>query len=148
MQRSRKQIVAVVLAMGVAGCASENWVPGPDARGTMEEATARCDLMARHSGGGFYAQGSERFVAGAAAGYAAGRLLRAYLDYNDCMKANGWLPVKDRNEQTAYVAPVSVASPNPQNDAPAPPARCTQDELATADLAKKQGYNFQLACTP
>ena len=142
-----KQIVAIVLALGVAGCATENWTPGPDARGTVDEATGRCNLMARHSGGGFFAAGSPSFVAGAALGAAIGEAVRTNADFNDCMKASGWVPVKDKPAQTAYIVPTPAAA-NMQNDPPAPPARCTPDQLATADLAKKQGYNYQLPCTP
>jgi len=144
------QILAVILALSSAGCASGNWVPGPDARGTVEEATARCDLMARHSGGGFFAAGSPRFVAGAAVGYAVGSAINASLDYNDCMKASGWVPEKE-NTRAAYnnVPPPAVsATASTQEDTPAPPARCTKDDLATADLAKKQGYQYNLTCTP
>lgn len=151
MKPSRNHIVAALLSLSIAGCASENWAPGPDARGTVQEATARCDLMARHPGGGFIAAGSPRFVAGAAAGYAVGSAISAYLDYNDCMMANGWVPAKAPNTRAAYNdAPAAIvpAAASVPEEAPAPPAHCTKDDLANAELAKKQGYQYNLACTP
>lgn len=151
MKPSRKHIVAALLALSIAGCASENWAPGPDARGTVTEATARCDLMARHSGGGFFAAGSPRFVAGAAAGYAVGSAISSYLDYNDCMKASGWVPAKEPNARAPYNdAPVAIvpAAASVPDEAPALPAHCRKDDLANAALAKKQGYQYNLACTP
>jgi len=151
MKRSRNQIFAAFLALGIAGCASENWAPGPDARGSVDEATAQCDLMARHSGGGFAVAGSPRFVAGAAAGYAVGRVIGAYLDYNDCMKASGWLPMTDKSTRSAYNSaptPFVPESASLQDEPPAAPPRCTNDDLTTAALAKKQGYQYHLACAP
>jgi hypothetical protein len=82
----------------LAGCATHEWAPGPDAKGTFEEANARCSLVARHSGSGFYAQGSARFVAGAALGAAVGDAVRANADFNDCMAATGWV-VADKGSQ-------------------------------------------------
>lgn len=93
-------------AMFLAGCASHQWAPGPDAKGTFEEANARCSLLARHSGGGFYAQGSARFVAGAALGAAVGDAIRANGDYNDCMAATGWV-VADKDSKGAAQAQVA-----------------------------------------
>ena len=86
--------------------------------------------------------------AGAALGAAIGEAVRTSADFNDCMKASGWVPVKDKPAQTAFIAPTPAASASVQIDPPAPPARCTQEQLETADLAKKQGYNYQLPCTP
>ena len=84
--------ISVAALLLVAGCAGQSWVPGPDARGTVEEARAKCSIFARHSGGSFAAVGTPRFVAGATVGYAVGDAVRAGQDYDDCMMASGWLP--------------------------------------------------------
>ncbi len=83
--------LTVALAAIVAGCAQHTWAPGPTAQGTFEQANARCSLMSRHSGGGYYAQGTPAFVGGAVAGAAIGEAIRAQADYNDCMFADGWV---------------------------------------------------------
>ena len=91
---NRKAFLWLSLGMALlvlGACASHTWAPGPDAKGTFEEASARCSLVARHSGGGFYAQGTPSFVAGAAVGAAVGDAVRAQADFNDCMAANGWV---------------------------------------------------------
>lgn len=91
----KSTIVRVLFAVGailLAGCATHAWAPGPNAKGTFDEASAQCSLMARHSGSGeFYAQGSPGFVAGATVGAAVGDAIRTQADFNDCMKASGWV---------------------------------------------------------
>ena len=71
-QRARVLLSLGLAAFLVAGCASHTWAPGPDAKGSYDEASAQCSLMARHSGGGFYASGRPGFVIGAALGAAVG----------------------------------------------------------------------------
>ena len=83
--------VILVLTLMLGACATHTWAPGPDAKGTYEEASAQCSLMARHSGGGFYASGTERQVAAATLGYALGEAIRTQTDFNDCMSASGWV---------------------------------------------------------
>ena len=94
-QRTASKILASaavsVSVLALAGCATHDWAPGPNANGTFGEAKARCSIMARHSGGSFYAAGSPQYVAGAAAGAAMGDAIRAQADFNDCMSASGWI---------------------------------------------------------
>ena|SRR5690348_7477696 len=110
----RLRFGAVVCCVILAGCATHTWAPGPDARGTFDEAKARCSLMARHSGGGFYASGTPSFVAGAAVGAAIGEAVRANADFNDCMQASGWV-IADGQPPTASSRPQTQS-----NFAPAP----------------------------
>jgi hypothetical protein len=85
----------------LAGCATHTWAPGPDAKGTFEEAKAQCQLMARHSGGSYYASGTPSFVAGATAGAAIGEAIRTQADFNDCMSASGWTVADDKAGSSA-----------------------------------------------
>ena len=89
--------VAAFLAAGfLAGCATHTWAPGPNAKGTFDEAKARCSLMARHSGGAFLAAGDPNFVAGATVGAAIGNAIRTQADFNDCISASGWVVADDQ----------------------------------------------------
>src|SRR6185437_6430569 len=90
-QKARALFSLSLTGLVIAGCASHTWAPGPDAKGSYDEASAQCSLMARHSGGGFYASGRPGFVIGAALGAAVGDAIRAQNDFNDCMKASGWV---------------------------------------------------------
>ena len=111
----------------LAGCATHSWAPGPAARGTLEQAQGQCRLMARHSGGGFYASGTQQFVAGAMLGAAVGDAIRANDDFNDCMMASGWV-VADKQPQAQAYAPQAVA---PSTDvASSPPSPPPPDNLA------------------
>lgn len=100
---NRKTSLAVSfgLALFLGACASHTWAPGPDAKGTYEEASAKCSLLARHSGGGFYAQGTPSFVAGATLGAAVGEAIRTQTDFNDCMAATGWVVADAGSANTA-----------------------------------------------
>lgn len=86
-----RKILIVAALLGLAGCTTYTWAPGPDVQGTQAEAAANCRLMARHSGGGFYAQGTPRYVAGATLGFAIVDAVRTQADFNDCMQAGGWV---------------------------------------------------------
>ena len=83
--------VMVILAVAVGGCTTHTWAPGPGINpASFSAAKAQCSLFARHSGGGFSASGSAKFVAGAALGYGIGDAVRQNDDFNDCMLAGGW----------------------------------------------------------
>lgn len=159
-QRSfRLSLVGLSLVL-LAGCASHTWAPGPDARGTFDEARGRCSLMARHSGHGFYAAGSERFVASAALGAAIGNAIRTQNDFNDCMSANGWV-MTDSHAQNALgtadprfsaATPVAASArmtpaqaAEAQQPAPSVPA-CTQKDKELAQIARKDGYQYHSSC--
>ena len=96
MKTKLAAVTAALAALALAGCATHTWAPGPNAKGTFDEAKARCSLMARHSGGSFAAAGDPNFVAGAAAGAAIGNAIRAQADFNDCMSASGWVVADDQ----------------------------------------------------
>lgn len=99
-----RKIGVVLLACAVGGCQTHTWAPGPNAQGTYEEAQGRCSIMARHSGGSYYAQGNTTFVASAMAGAAIGEMIRAQSDFNDCMQANGWVAVDQQQKADPKVA--------------------------------------------
>lgn len=87
----RSKAVSLIACILLTGCAQHTWAPGPTAQGTFEQAKAQCSLMARHSGGSYYAQGTPAFVGGAMAGAAIGEAIRTQEDFNDCMSAGGWI---------------------------------------------------------
>jgi hypothetical protein len=99
-----KKISVILLATAVGGCQTHTWAPGPNAQGTYEEAQGRCSIMARHSGGSYYARGNATFVASAMAGAAIGEMIRANSDFNDCMQANGWVAVEQQQKADPQVA--------------------------------------------
>jgi hypothetical protein len=107
---------ALVLALPVcvAGCAHQSWIAGPNAQGTFNEAKGRCMLLANNTGGGFYAQGSQSFVASAAAGAAIGNAIKAASNFDACMMANGW----EIADEGRAPAPAAYSSAN-YNTAPA-----------------------------
>ncbi len=83
-------IATAAIVAGLAGCVSHNWTPGPDARGTFEEQSAACRMLARAGDVGFVAVGRPAYVAGAALGNAIGNAVRANATFNDCLEAAGW----------------------------------------------------------
>jgi hypothetical protein len=99
-----KKVSAILFACAVGGCQTHTWAPGPNAQGTYEEAQGRCSIMARHSGGSYYARGNATFVASAMAGAAIGEMIRAQSDFNDCMQANGWVAVDQQQKVDPQVA--------------------------------------------
>ena len=72
------------LLVAAAGCVQHIWAPGPDAQGTFDEQSARCQLLARAGERGYIAFGSSSYVADAAIGNAIGNAVRAQADFNDC----------------------------------------------------------------
>ena len=119
MKRLRSAAALTLSVLSLAGCATHTWVAGPDARGTFSEADGRCKLLANNTGGGFYAQGSQQFVAGAALGAAIGEGIKAQNNYNACMEASGW-EIADGAQQ-AVARPASYTAP-PANFSANPPA--------------------------
>lgn len=153
--RARTGLLVCFVFIAAAGCATQNWVAGPDARGTVQEASAQCSIFARHSDqGSFEASGSPKFVAGAAAGYAVGRIIESNADYNDCMAASGWLPADNAsgpssNSPAAQLpsAPTPVVADDQAPDLmPFPVATCTDDDRKLAELARKGGFQYHGPC--
>ena len=102
-----KRVISSFLTIslvGLAGCASNTWAPGPNAKGSFEEAKGNCSLMAQGSERGFYARGTQDFVAGAALGNAIGNAIREQATFNNCMSANGWIAVDKKTGTTADTA--------------------------------------------
>jgi hypothetical protein len=99
-----------MMAASLGGCVSHTWVPGPDAHKTFEEQTARCRILARHGGSGFYASGSASYVAGVAIGNAIGNAIQANADFNDCMAASGWEVADQASTPAPTVAPTALTA--------------------------------------
>ena len=103
------------LACVLGGCVAHSWAPGPGmSAADFPRAKAQCELFARGQGGGFYAQGSPNFVAGAALGAAIGQSIRQQNDFNDCMLANGWRiadPTPVVQSSSPYVPAAAVPPP-------------------------------------
>jgi hypothetical protein len=112
--RLLRAALALTLSVYIAGCAHQSWVAGPNAQGTFNEAKGRCMLLANNTGGGFYAQGSQSFVASAAAGAAIGSAIKAASNFDACMMANGW----EIANEGRTPAPTSYASANSNTTAP------------------------------
>jgi len=91
--------LAIILVVGLSSCARYSWAPGPDARGTYEEAAGRCQLMASADRTAVYAQGTPSYVAGAAVGVAVGDAVRQQRDFNNCMMASGWVATGKANPE-------------------------------------------------
>jgi hypothetical protein len=133
---------ALVLALSacVAGCASHTWVAGPNARGTFNESQGRCMLLANNTGGGFYAQGTPSFVAGATAGAAIGNAIKAQNNFNACMLANGWeIADEGRAPTSASYASANANTAPAANFSAAPPA-ATPNYTGDLKNGMKEGH--------
>ena len=110
-----------ILFCALSGCATHNWVPGVGKQAYMfESEKAQCSLMARHSGGGFYAQGTPGYVAGAQMGHAMGEAVRTQTDFNDCMLAKGWR-IADESSSQSKQPPELAATETPSLHSPERP---------------------------
>lgn len=138
----KKQAFFIVI-LASTGC-SHTWVGKP---GYMfESEKAQCSYIARHGGSGFYAQGSQSYVAGAQLGYAIGEIARTKADFDDCMLAKGWRIADNSSssyqEQTQYTPPPkplphentsSVSTPVKTTLAPLP-NESTRSKLEKGDI--------------
>jgi hypothetical protein len=105
-----KKQVCLTLIFALTGC-SHTWVGKP---GYMfESEKAQCSYIARHGGSGFYAQGSQSFVAGAQLGHTLGEIARQIDDFDDCMKAKGWRVADDSTSSSSYQQPTQYYSSTP-----------------------------------
>ena len=102
--------------MAISACVpTHTWVAGPAVNpGDFDQTSARCSLMARHSGSDFAVAGSQSYVAGAVVGHNISEANRTQADYNDCMLTQGW---KIADQPTTAAAPVA-----PPTLPPAPPS--------------------------
>src|SRR4051794_21904436 len=82
--RCRFSAILSLISIGLVGCATYSWKPGPTAVGSYEEASGKCSTVAKSGASGFYAQGSPGYVAGAAMGAAIGEAARQQSSFNDC----------------------------------------------------------------
>jgi len=114
---------AMALTTCLAACAHQSWVAGPNAQGTFSEAKGRCMLLANNTGGGFYAQGSQTFVASAAAGAAIGNAIKAASNFDACMMANGWEIADDAPKAASYAPTAPYAAPGYGYPAASAPVR-------------------------
>src|SRR5215472_3195544 len=119
----RWRIAVAVATLLLASCASHThtavgWAPGPGAAGTFEENKGFCSLLARNSGGSFFASGDPDVVAGAIFGGAAGGEIEAQRDFNDCMRARGWVPVDEPGTANASAPPANGAAAAAASAAP------------------------------
>ncbi|MGD0107527.1 MAG: hypothetical protein ABSC06_26335 [Rhodopila sp.] len=107
MRQISHLILLALMAISINACATPIYAPGPGVNAaTFEPTKARCSLMARHAGGSFAAYGDASYVAGAALGNAIGEAIRTRADFDDCMKANGWMPV---TKEVAAARSVKIA---------------------------------------
>jgi hypothetical protein len=84
----RYMFVGILL---LTGCAPVIWDKPGITQAQFAQEDARCRLVARGMNpGGFYAQGSASFVAGAAVGNAIGTAVATNATYRDCMVASGY----------------------------------------------------------
>jgi len=100
---TRTLLAATLAALSLAACTAPNMIPahGQDIEQTAAD-RANCKLFSNGAtpgipATGFYAHGSQAYVAGASAGYAMGQLALAIghavevrNNYVDCMVAHGY----------------------------------------------------------
>jgi hypothetical protein len=130
------KIILFAIAMGlppiVGACAPTIWDKSDATQADFDQDSARCRLLARGMNpGGFYAQGSASFVAGAALGNAIGTSANQSAIYRDCMMAVGYTP---RASAAASYGPepspdaYSCGSQHPcPASAPSPKAEATEE---------------------
>lgn len=96
-----------------SACTLITWDKQGATQAEFNQDNAKCRLLARGMNpGGFYAQGSPQFVAGAAVGNAIGTAMNQRETYRDCMNMQGY------SERGASAAAASASS----SDAPTPGA--------------------------
>jgi len=97
---------AVMLSCLVLGaCAPTIWDKPGATQADFNQESAQCRLLARGmNSGGFYAQGSPSFVAGAALNNALGTAANQVATYRDCMMALGYTP-QELGAATGEAAP-------------------------------------------
>jgi hypothetical protein len=87
-----------ITALSLCACAAPKFDLQPgQTQLSFEQTSAKCRIMARHSGSGFMAIGSPNYVAGAALGHAIGEAVRTAADYKDCMIASGFMVHNDKS---------------------------------------------------
>jgi hypothetical protein len=85
--------VAASLPPLLGACAPTIWDKPDATQADFNQDSARCRLLVRGMNpGGFYAQGSAQFVAGAALGNTLGTAANQRATYRDCMMATGYAP--------------------------------------------------------
>ena len=85
------EAIFLAAALALGGCAPMVFDKPGATQADFSEDSAKCRLMARGMNpGGFYAQGSASFVAGAAVGNAIGTAANQRATYKDCMMAAGY----------------------------------------------------------
>ena len=92
-----RAVLIIAIMIGVppilGACAPTIWDKPEATQADFNQDSARCRLLARGMNpGGFYAQGSAEFVAGAALGNAIGTAANQGATYRDCMMATGYTP--------------------------------------------------------
>ena len=79
--------------VALAGCMQTLWEKPGATPAEFTQDSAKCRLVARGlNPGGFLAEGTPQFVAGAAIGSAIGTAAAQTATFNDCMMADGYLP--------------------------------------------------------
>jgi hypothetical protein len=85
------EVIFLAAALALGGCAPMVFDKPGATQADFSEDSAKCRLVARGMNpGGFYAQGSASFVAGAAVGNAIGTAANQRATYKDCMMAAGY----------------------------------------------------------
>ena len=91
----------------LGACAPTIWDKPGATQADFNQESAQCRLLARGmNSGGFYAQGSPSFVAGAALNNALGTAANQVATYRDCMMALGYTP-QELGAATGEAAPPS-----------------------------------------
>jgi hypothetical protein len=104
----RKVFGITALVFLVGGCTTY-WVPGPNAQGTFEQASAHCRLLSRgmHQDPE-YIESSNRALSNTAYGLAVfGSILQDVANENDCMEDLGW----ERGRAPSPPVPTPAAAP-------------------------------------
>lgn len=104
--------LCILVALLVAGCGPTIWNRPGATQADFNQDDARCRLVAQGmNSGGFYAQGSPGFVAGASVGNAIGTAISTQATYRNCMVANGY--TEQSAQPTVFQSSPATASSTP-----------------------------------
>lgn len=112
-----RALAACVVILPLASCVS-TYEPIVAAPVPLEMAQARCEMLSTSTQQGYFAYGSQSYVAGAALGNAIGNAVRQDQFIRQCMTLSGWR----RTDGSAPQAKNIQRAPRHKGPGPFPPA--------------------------
>jgi hypothetical protein len=103
----------LLFMFALTSCAPTVWDKPGATQADFSRDSAQCRLVARGmNSDSFYAEGSPKFVAGAALGNAVGTAVSTAATYRDCMMAIGYTPQQTGVASTDSATAISASSGN------------------------------------